>query len=444
MPAQDSRRDPPIPRRDWLRIMAGVAALPATARAIPHFGDARDWFFRKRLGLFVHWGLYAIPAWHEQHMYRMGWTRDQYRPLAKQFNPRRFDPSKWIDMMEAVGMEYLCFTAKHIDGFCMWDTRETNFNIMNTPYGKDAVRQIADACHRRAMPLELYYSVVDGWNPNYPNAGRPHEFKSPQPGDQPDLARYVDFVKRQIRELCTNYGELHGIWFDANHLKHRDPSFRQLIRSLQPKAVINNRGFDDGDYGTPERDYDNSVNSAIVFDKPVEACESVGYQSWGYRKDEDYYLPEYLIRGAHKAMAKGGNYLLNAGPTADGEFPRESLDLLAKVGSWYRAVKESLVEVEPGPRLAAAPNIITTRRGTTIYVHLLTPLTTGSVFLNPMQQAPQEAVLLNTGQRLECDVAALPRLFNQNPPRCLRLRGFPSTAASAAGWVVRLSFHSQP
>ncbi|MEN6607723.1 MAG: alpha-L-fucosidase [Bryobacteraceae bacterium] len=445
-------------RRDWLRTMAAAAVAgppraiasarevlgqaPASAglRGPARFGDGRDWFFQKRFGLFVHWGLYAIPGWHEQHMYRLGWTRDQYRPLLQQFNPRRFDPARWVEMAESAGMEYLCVTSKHIDGFCMWDTRETSFNVMHTPYRKDVIRQIAEACHRRAMPFEFYYSVVDEWHPNYPNTGRPYEFKSPQPGDQPDLPRYVEYVKRQIRELCTDYGEIHGVWFDGNVLKYRDPSFREMIHSLQPKAVINNRGFDEGDYDTPERDYDKSADSKIVFDKPVEACESVGYQSWGYRKDEDYYLPEYLIRSMHKVMARGGNYLLNAGPTADGDFPRESLDLLARVGRWYRTVKESLVDVGPGPRLSDAPNVITTQRTNIIYVHLLSPLATSSVFLHPLDRMPVEAVLMNTGQRLACDVAALPRLFNRKPPRCLRLRGLPADTGSATGWVVRLRY----
>ncbi len=402
------------------------------------FGDGRDWFFSKRFGMFVHWGLYAIPAWHEQHMYRMGWTREQYEPLMRQFNPARFSPDAWLDAAQSAGMEYLCLTAKHIDGFCMWDTRETKFSVMNTPYGKDIVRQVADACHRRGVPLELYYSVVDGHHPNYPNSGRAHEFKAPQPGDQPDLLRYVEFVRRQIRELCTNYGELHGIWWDANRTQHRDPSIGEMIRKLQPKAVLNDRGFDEGDYGTPERDYDNSVNTVAAFEKPVEACQSIGHQSWGYSKDEDYYTLEYLVRGIHKVMAKGGNYLLNVGPMGDGALPREALDLLGQVGAWYRKVKESLVDVESGPRLSEAPKLVATRRGSLLYVHLLTPPETGSVFLHPLVEMPEEAVLLNTGQRLQCDVPTLPRLFNQSPPRCLRLRGLPAGSNTSAGWVVRM------
>ncbi len=429
-----------ISRRQLLGSAAAAAALSAATPVPARFGDGRDWFFQKRFGLFVHWGIYAVPAWHEQHMYRMGWSRAQYEPLMRQFNPAGFDPDTWLEAMATAGMEYLCLTAKHIDGFCLWDSKETNFNVMHTPYGKDIVRQVTTACQRRGVPVELYYSVVDGHHRNYPNAGRQHELKAPEAGDQPDRRLYVEFVKRQIRELCTNYGEVHGIWWDANRLDYRDPSFREMIRSLQPKAVINNRGFDDGDYGTPERDWDNSVNTSVWFDKPVEACQSVGYQSWGYRQDEDYYTSRYLIASIHKVMAKGGNYLLNAGPMADGRLPREALDLLAAVGRWYRQVKESLLEVEPGPRLSGAPDVVTTRRGAVTYVHLLTPPPAGSVFLHPMAELPQEAVLLNTGQAIACDVAALPRLFDQKPPRCLRLRGFPAGLSAEAGWVVRLKF----
>jgi alpha-L-fucosidase len=423
-------------RRDFL---GAGAAFAAPLRAAPaRFGDGRDWFFKHRFGLFIHWGLYAIPAWHEQHMYRLGLSREQYAPLLRQFNPSGFTPDYWLDAAESAGMEYLCLTSKHIDGFCLWDTRETAFNVMNTPYRKDIVRQTADACHRRGVPLELYYSLVDGHHPNYPNSGKPHEFKAPQPRDEPDLQKYVAFVKRQIRELCTNYGEIHGIWWDANRLNYRDLSFRQMIRSLQPKAILNNRGFDEGDYGTPERDYDTSVNAAIAFDKPIEACESIGHQSWGYRKDEDYYTLEYLIRSMHRIIAKGGNYLLNTGPMADGRLPKEALDLFNGIGSWYRTVKESLIDVEPGPRLTEAPKLVATRRGSNLYVHVLTQPETGAILLHLIEELPVEAVLINTGQKLDCDVPALPRHFSMKPSRCLRLRGLPTGAGASAGWVVRL------
>ena len=244
-------------------------------RKIPRFGDGRDWFFQKRFGMFVTWGIYSLGAWQEQHMYRKEMTREEYVPFMHRFNPVNFNPDAWLDLAEQAGMEYVTFTTRHIDGFCMWNTRETSYNIMNTPYGKDTLKMLADACHRRGFPLCLYYSVDDMHNPTYPSAGRPYELPAPAPGDEPNEEIYLEFVKRQVRELCTNYGEIHGFWWDAQVLGRKDPSFNDLVRSLQPKAVINDRGFDKGDYGTPERDWDQSVNTELYFKKIVEACQSL-------------------------------------------------------------------------------------------------------------------------------------------------------------------------
>ena len=124
---------------------------------LKRFGDGRDWFFDKRFGMFVHWGLYSIPGWHEQHLYRARVKRSEYVKFINQWNPTRFDPHQWMDLMEEGGMKYLCITAKHIDGFCLWDTRQTSFNAMNTPYKRDIIGILSDACHKRNIPLCLYY-----------------------------------------------------------------------------------------------------------------------------------------------------------------------------------------------------------------------------------------------------------------------------------------------
>ncbi|MDE3149177.1 MAG: alpha-L-fucosidase, partial [Acidobacteriota bacterium] len=194
---------------------AELAEPTAGSTLVPRFGDARDWWFQKRFGMFVHWGLYSIAGWHEQLEWRGHVSRAQYERLFQQWNPKHYDPDAWLDLAESAGMEYICFTTKHHEGFCQWDTRLTPFNTMNTPYGKDVLRQLADACHRRNFPLCLYYSVVDWHSPLYPNQGRSHELQ-PQPGDHPDLARYLEFVKGQVRELCTNYGMISGFWWDMN------------------------------------------------------------------------------------------------------------------------------------------------------------------------------------------------------------------------------------
>ena len=168
-----------------------------------HFHDARDWFFRHRYGLFLHWGLYAVGGLHEQELSRYGTPWEAYLKYQEAFDPVKFNPAEWLDLAQRNGMEYVVFTAKHHDGFCMWDTKETEFNVMHTPYGRDVLRELADECYRRRMPLVLYYSVVDWHHPNYPNLGRHHELVT-DPVHH-DVNRYLQFLKNQLRELCTDF-----------------------------------------------------------------------------------------------------------------------------------------------------------------------------------------------------------------------------------------------
>jgi len=149
--------------------------------------------------MFVHWGLYAIPGWHEQMQWRGVVPRDQYGLLKDQFNPVSFNPDAWLDLMQASGMEYLCITTKHHDGFCLWDTAQTPFNVMQSPYARDIIGAISDACHRRGVPLCFYYSIADWHHPNYPNLGRHHELPSALPGDRPDWDAYMAFLVAQVR-----------------------------------------------------------------------------------------------------------------------------------------------------------------------------------------------------------------------------------------------------
>ena len=299
----------------------------------PHFNDARDWFPQKRLGLFVHWGIYALGEWHEQEQYRARIPRRQYARRIHDFNPIRYDPEQWLDLAQEAGMSYVCFTSKHVDGFCMFDSAHTDYKITNTPYRRDTLEMLAEACRRRNMPLCIYYSVADMHHPNYPNAGRAYELPEPDPDDEPDLEGYLAYVEAQVRELCTNYGTIHGFWWDGNVLGHEDAKFNDLIRSLQPAAVINGRGFSrgtlapmkigEGDFETPERSsvYDDAQSELAPFARPTEACQSVGIESWGYRRNEDYYTDAHLVRSIAVVLARGGNYLLNVGPRADGSIP---------------------------------------------------------------------------------------------------------------------------
>lgn len=430
--------------------LPALAALPASSGAaetapargarrpgpLPRFGDGRDWFFEKRFGLFVHWGLYAIPGWHEQHQWRARVPRAEFVKLAWQWNPTRFNPHAWLDLLQETGMQYLCVTTKHHDGFCLWNSKQTAFNTMNTPYRRDILRQLADACHERKVPLCLYYSIADWNHPQYPNQGRHHELE-PQAGDRPDWAQYLEFLKAQVRELCTQYGEIHGFWWDMNVPQHKDPSINAMIRQLQPKAVINNRGFDEGDFGTPERDFEN--DDASSFTRPTEACQAVGMESWGWRKDEDYYTDRHLIRSIDRYLARDGNYLLNVGPKPDGTIPDESAAILRRIGQWYHAVKESLEHVQPASGLTSNRTVMLTRRDQVLYVHLNQDPPGDGVKLKPLNVAPKRATLLNTGAPVEVAVNLTPA-DHKEQKACLRLMHLPVNALANTVLVVKLEF----
>jgi len=403
-----------------------------------HFNDGRDWFFEKRFGLFIHWGIYAVAGWHEQHQWRGRVPRAEYVKLAEQWNPVKFDPDQWLDLAESVGMRYLTITTKHHDGFCLWDTKLTDFNTMNTPYGKDIIEMLAEACQRRSFPLCLYYSCADWHHPNYPNEGRHHELP-PQEGDDPDLDKYLVFLKGQVRELCTNYGELHGFWWDMNVPQHRDESINNLIRELQPKAVINDRGYDEGDFGTPERDFDENADEGVGHERPVEACQSVGLESWGYRTNEDYYTDRHLLRSIDKFLARGANYLLNVGPTGEGLIPPESTAVLERIGKWYHAVSESLLDMESATHLTSNRDVLLTRRGNDVYVHLYRDPVTDTVKLKPLQTLPKRATLLNDGREVEFAVDLLPSEHVDFQP-VLRLTNLPTNELSNTVLVVKLEF----
>ena len=443
-------------RRDFLTRLAAVpaalslptlaitaeppkAGVPAAAGGgkVKRFGDARDWFFEKRFGMFVHWGLYAIPGWHEQHQWRAQVPRAEYVKLASQWNPVKFDAEQWLDLLQAAGMQYICLTTKHHDGFCLWDTKLTRFNTMNTPYKRDIVGQLAEACHARKVPLCLYYSIADWNHPHYPNQGRHHELPGPVEGDQPDWLKYLEFLRGQVRELCTNYGTIHGFWWDMNVPQHKDPSINAMIRQLQPQAVINNRGFDDGDFGTPERDY--GKDEARAFERPTEACQSVGVESWGFREDEDFYTDRHLMRSIDRYLARDGNYLLNVGPQPDGRIPERAAGILRRIGDWYARVGESFTGVEPASHLTSNRNVLLTQRDRTLYVHLNSEPTGDGVKLKPFNVRPVRATLLNTGQPIACVVNLTPA-DHQERKAYLRLTGLPVDALSNTVLVAKLEF----
>lgn len=406
----------------------------------PNTTPVEQWFSARRFGLFVHFGLYSINGWHEQEQWRRGIPRDEYGALIQRFNPTAFNPDALIDLAESAGMEYLCFTAKHHDGFCLWNTKCTDFNVMNSLARRDLILELAEACQRRKFPLGLYFSIPDWHHPNYPNSGLHHQLPGPLPGDHPDWEAYFAFLNQQVLELMTHYGPIKHFFWDINVTGYSDRSVNERIRALQPGIVINNRGFDEGDFGTPEREFNtDEVARTRCFLKPTEACNSVGMQSWGYRRNEDYYTPGFLISSMDGVMCRGGHYLLNIGPKGDGSITPEQAAMVRRVGDWYLRVKEAFADATPASELSDNPQLLITKRDRSIYVHVQRPFVSSSIVIPPIDQIPLAATLLNTGESLPCSVDALPYYW-ATKGRYLVVRDIPLGRLPDEIPVIRLDF----
>ena len=248
------------------------------------------------------------------------------------------------------------------------------------------------------------------------------------------MEEYMDFLKRQIRELCTNYGRIHGIWWDMNVPQHVDPSVNAMIRELQEYAVINNRGYSAGDYSTPER---NFTDEYLPFANLTEACDSVGMNSWSYRKDEDYFSVRKLERQIAMFTSLGGNFLLNAGPGPDGDFPAEAKEKLSAVGKWYGKTGEALTAA-PCPGVVGNKNIICTGGGKTLNLILLDPLPGETLRLESFTHTPEKVLLLNTGEEIPWTFEPMSYFITQEP--VLRLRKIPVDRMNGEIPVIRLTF----
>lgn len=374
--------------------------------------------FDNRFGMFIHWGIYAQTGLHEQAFARYDWPREKYEALARAFNPTAYDPEEWVLLAKKAGMQYICFTAKHHDGFCMWDTKETDYCVMNTPYGRDVLKMLAEACHRHGMRLSLYYSNPDWHHPLGYNPASTHQWKAVREGT-PDTEGYRAYIRRQITELLTHYGEIYTLFWDIPP-KIFDPSLNELARRLQPQIKINDRGFDAGDFSTPEREY--QAPSGTRFTRMTEACNSLGQQSWGYREREDFYSYRHLTCAIDRIMAMGGNYLLNVGPDGLGRITPPYARRLERIGAWYCRVRRGLEGCDADP-FDYGPNVnayIATARAGKTYLHFYNGLISDAVSLRNYPGAPRTVTLLNTGERLPFAVEPLPEYFDGETGTCSR------------------------
>jgi len=380
-----------------------------------------------KFGMFIHWGFYALTGLQEQAFARYGMDRAAYEDLMTQFNPVDYNPEEWVLLAKRAGMEYICFTAKHHDGFCMWDTKHTDYSIMHTPYGKDVLKMLADACGKHDMKLSLYYSNPDWHHPSGYNPASSHQWLAVNQ-DAPDLDTYKAYIKAQITELLTNYGPIYTFFWDIP-TRIEDPSFNELIRSLQPDIYINNRGWGGGDFSTPEREYQSAEGHR--FTQMTEACNSVGEQSWGYRAQEDFYSKRHLCSSIDRIMAMGGSYLLNVGPNALGVIEPAYQQRLLAVGDWYNRMEGCLTCHEADPFDYAVkhnPCIVTKKNGKS-YFHFYQGLISDAVAIENYPSLPQSVRLMNTGTTLPFAIERLPEFFNGKTGEAdhiwLHIRGIP-------------------
>ena len=392
-----------------------------------------------KFGMFIHWGLYGATDVQDQVFARMNWPREQYEGLMHTFNPVKYDPEKWVLLAKEAGMEYICFTTKHHDGFCMWDTAYSDYKITNTPYGKDVLKMLADACAKHDMKLSFYSSCPDWHHPYGYNPASTHQWKA-KTENGVNVAAYLEYVRNQVRELCPNYGPLATFFWDIPP-KIKDPSFNEMIRQLQPGIYINDRGYDVGDFSTPEREY----KSADVdrFTRMTEACNSVGEQSWGYRLNEDFYSIRHLTSSIDRMMAMGSSYLLNVGPNGEGEITEDYAARIRRIGDWYKRMEGALCCHEADEfnyKLRANKAIVTKKNGKT-HFHFPDGIRSSSIALQFFPGVPKRVRLLNTGKELPAAIDLLPEYFsNGQALPFLHVTGIPVDDLASEAIVIEFEW----
>lgn len=380
-----------------------------------------QWFMEDRFGLFIHWGLYSIPARGEWIRNNERLSVEDYQPYFEEFNPIYYNPREWAKAAKEAGQKYAVLTAKHHDGFCLFDSKLTDYKATNTPAGRDLIKEYIEAFRDEGLKVGLYYSIIDWYHPDYPAYGDRHhpmrdneDFKNVTG----DFSRYISYFHGQVKELLTNYGKIDILWFDFSYddmtgEKWRATELVEMIRSIQPDVLIDNRLGGNildaepeiyaGDFYSPEQiiPVGGIVNSV---DKPIpwEACISLN-DHWGYHsRDVNYKSPQQVIRTLVECVSKNGNLLLNVGPNAKGEIPQQSMGILKEVGKWMKQNGASIYGCHasslPKPEWGRY-----TQKGNYLYAHVY-DRGIGPIYFQGLKGKIKKARLLADGSELKVEV----------------------------------------
>lgn len=346
--------------------------------------QARKWFQDAKFGLFIHWGVYSVLQDGEWVMQIKRIDKQNYEKQAQFFNPVDFDAAEWVALAKQAGMKYITITSKHHDGFCMFDSKQTDWDIADrTHYGRDVLKMLADECHKENIKLFFYYSILD-WHHDdyYPRGQTGHSANRP---DEGDWSAYIDYMKAQLTELLTNYGEIAGIWFDG-WWDRKDADWRleeiyALIHNLQPQCLVGNNhhvapmpgeDFQMFEKDLPGKNTQGFNEGSEVGELPLEMCNTMyGQGSWGFNLlDTKFKSAQENIRDLVQAAGYNSNFLLNVGPMPNGEIQPEFVETLKAIGEWMQIYKESIYGTRGGP-IQPQPWGVTTYKDNKVYIHIL-------------------------------------------------------------------------
>ncbi|HVO76260.1 MAG TPA: alpha-L-fucosidase [Ignavibacteriaceae bacterium] len=398
----------------FLSLLQFLPAQNFTGETKEQHDTRMQWWREARFGLFIHWGLYSIPAGQWDTVTTYGeWIRSQaqipievYDSLVFKFNPVKFNAAEWVSMAKNAGMKYIVITSKHHDGFCLFNSKETDFDVMSTPFKRDILKELSDECHKQGMKLGFYYSIMDWHHPDYLPKRDWDKFSG-----NADFEKYIKYMKNQLKELLTNYGEISILWFDgeweSTWSDERGRDLYKYVRSLQPNILINNRvsssrsgmegftaegGFA-GDFGTPEQQVPATGLPGVDW----ESCMTMN-DHWGYNKnDHNWKSSKEIIRLLSDVASKGGNYLLNDGPTAEGIFPPESVSILREVGNWLKVNGDAIYGTSASPFKDLDWGRCTQKKmghQTRLYLHIFDSPKGGRLVLPGIYNKPVDAFFL--------------------------------------------------